>query len=54
MQPIEIIVIISSILFVGGYLAYSLVNRKRIKKSGCKGICSSCPYCSNCKASNKE
>ena len=44
MEPIEIIVIIASVLIVGSVIITSIIN----KKKGKNGCCSDCSKCKNC------
>lgn len=47
MEPIEIIVIIASVLIVGGVIVKSIIDKKKGKTScGCN--CSNCSKCRSC------
>ena len=47
MEPIEIIVIIASVLIVGGVIAKLIIDKKKGKTScGCN--CSTCSKCRSC------
>ena len=53
MSLIEIIVIIASVLVVGGVITMAIINKKK-GKSSCGCDCSSCSSCCSCKSKNKE
>ena len=53
MQPIEIIVIVASVLIVGGVIAMGIINKKKGKTScGCN--CASCKGCAHKTKEQKE
>ena len=49
--PIEVIVIVLSILIVGSVIIMTILNKKKGKHGCCD--CSSCPYHQNCKKNSK-
>lgn len=50
MQPIEIIVIIASVLIVGGVIIASIINKKKGKTScGCD-----CAHCKGCASKTRK
>ncbi len=53
MSAIEIIVIITSVLIVGGVFLCSIINKKKGKTS-CGCDCLSCSSCCNCKTKNND
>lgn len=53
MQPIEIIVIAATVLFVVGVTVWLIVRKKKGKTS-CGCDCSSCSSCSACRIKRQE
>ena len=54
MKPIEIIVIVISIVIVLAVTAGSIIRKRINKKTGCTGGCCSCPYSRQCNISDKK
>lgn len=58
MSPLEIVVIILSVLFVAGVVVGVLVKRARCKKKGVPPCCCDCSRCTSCegchRADNKD
>ena len=54
MEPIDIIIIIAAVLFVGCVVGYGIWKKKKGGGCGCGCGCSGCPSAGHCSSADKE